>query len=57
MAFDEELSTNVYMNVYRDAVKDEIKIEEDICNVRGLCFGLWDSSRQLEILVGNDKYI
>lgn len=50
------LSTIVSANVRLYALWDEPMIKEDISNVGGCCPERWDSSSQLRVLVGNDKY-
>lgn len=46
----------VVEEIRRDAVRNEPTIKANICNFRACRLGRCNSSRQLEISVGNDKY-
>lgn len=55
--FSGELSTVVSKDIRLDAVRDVPMIEEDIGNVRGTSLEHWDRTGQLEISIGNDKFV
>lgn len=52
-----KLSTIFIEYIRLDAVRDELLIGEDTPYVCGCCLGCWESSIQLEVLVGDDKYV
>lgn len=55
--FAAKLRTIVTEDIHCDVVKYDSITIENIQNVRGRFIGEWDSSRQLEVSVGSDKYI
>lgn len=53
----DNLRTIFSENVRRDAITDEPMVKENFCSVCSCCFGCWDSSSQLGILIGADKFV
>lgn len=53
----DKLNTNVSEDVHWDAVWDTPVVKEDFDNMPVCCHGRWNSSRHLEVSVGNDMYV